>query len=268
MSYMIGYSGATKTEAELLSWSGWFQIDPEFRRRIKNLMDFCIANGRPIGIGNAYRSTSQQTSLFLQRHTEVAVGGCCGYRGGRYALKAGMAHAAPPGASYHEPTNPAGECYAIDAVGDTVFAGQHVAEFGLVHFGNVNGELWHWQPSELPHSRSAYKASTMYPLVPFGVATPIVPAPPKPPKPAIVVPAPTLSLTQPNMSSPEVYKLQQIMQFWGWYPTQYKCDGVFGPVTAWCVAVMQKALSVAPDGVYGPQSAAAYLKFASAMQNV
>ena len=262
MSYMIGYTG--QTIEDITQWSHWTSLDQEYARRVKGLMDFCLLNGQPIGIGGADRTTAQQTSLFLSRHHLVASGGCCALNGRRYDKNPGMAHAAPPGQSYHEATSPAGKILAVDAVGNTVFAGQHCAEFGLVHFGNINGELWHWQPIELPHARSDYLPS-MHPLGVFG-QTPVTPAPnPAPPKPAIIVPAPTLQL---GSVGKEVFQLQQIMQFWGWYPATSKCDGDYGPVTKWCVAVMQQVFKTTADGLYGPKTADCYLWFATTMQNL
>ena len=258
MAYMAGYNGATKTEAELEAWPMWLAFEPEFRRRLKALFDACIATGRPIGVGGGIRSTQQQTALFLSRHYVVTTGGCCSYGGRRYALIAHKAHAAPAGRSYHEPSCADGTCLAVDLVGDVAWAVAHCAGYGLVSFANVNGEPWHLQPAEIPRSRIAGSVTP-----PLRVYSGIAVVPPAPAKPPIVVPAPTLSV---GSSGPEVARLQLVMRFWGWYAAS--CDGVFGPVTAWSVATMQKALFVAPDGVYGPATAAAYLRYAQAMQGL
>ena len=264
MTYMSGYAGATLTEAQLVASPTYNGIDPEFARRCKNLFDFCVAQGQAIGIGGGLRSTGSQTALFLQRHTEVASGGCCSYNGRRYKLRAGMAHAAPPGQSYHEPVTPTGKALAIDAVGATIFAGPHCPEFGLVHFGPINGELWHYQPIEIPHGRNQYNAATMNPLAVWGAASTPPPVPPAA-KPPIVVPVPSM---QQGSMGPEVFKLQEIMKFWGWYPATTKSDGSYGPVTVWCVAVMQQAFRIVADGGYGKQTAEAYRAFATNMQNL
>ena len=154
----------------------------------------------------------------------------------------------------------------MDLVGDVAYAATIAGKYGLVEFGNVNGEIWHHQPYELPHSRRGF-APTMVPLKPFAGLP--VPQPPKPPKPVIVVPAPTLRLVTPiNMTGPEVMKLQSIMQFWGWYPKTSRCDGWFGPVTSQAVGAMQKSLNTVQDRVYGPVTAAKYKAFAEYMASI
>lgn len=160
-------------------------------------------------------------------------------------------------------------------VGNIAYAGTLAPKFGLKHFGNINGEPWHFQPAELPNSRRNFKP-TMVPLTVWG-GTP-APVPPPPPKPIVVVPAPTLRLVTPiNMSGPEVAKLQQIMTFWGWYGYKdatgkfipYVADGWFGPKTADAVKKMQMVLGgLKVDGIYGPMTAAKYKAFAETMANL
>ena len=265
--YMTGYNGQTKTREELLKWSVWLRIEPEFRRRILALMDACLAAGKKIGVGGAWRSSDQQKNLFLSRYHIEDDGDYTGdtfWNGQYWERNAGAAPAAPPGVSYHEPCTPEGYCLAVDMVGDVAFMGTIAGNYGLVHFGNVNGEPWHLQPAEIPNSRRYFKAD-MVPLKVFG-GTP-VPQPPKPPAPIVIVPAPTLRLVSPiNMTGPEVAKLQQVMKFWGWYSNT--CDGWFGPKTDEAVKRMQKALNVLQDGVYGPVTASKYKAFATTMASI
>ena len=261
--YMTGYSGATKTLEELKVWGQYTYMEPEFARRVLALMDASIAAGHPVGIGNTWRSSVAQRQLFLARH-HVSPTGSITFEGQKWALNAGAAPSAPPGQSYHESTAPTQTpkfCLAVDFVGDTAWAERYASEFDLVTFGSINGEPWHAQPAEIPHGRSGYSSK----YEPLGSAATVPPPPPKPPVPVVVVPKPTI---RSGVSGPEVMKLQAVMQFWGWYPKTYKCDGVCGPVTAWCIAVMQKALNQKADGVYGTVTAGAYLWFATVMQGV
>lgn len=266
-TYMTGYAGKMMTRDELLKWSVWLRFEPEFRRRLLALMDACVAAGKPIGVGGGWRSSDSQRNLFLSRYIVEDDNDFTGdvfWEGKYWEKKAGAAPAAPPGLSYHEPCTPEGFCLAVDMVGDVKFASTIADKYGLLHFGNINGEWWHLQPAELPHSRRGFKAD-MVPLKVYG-GTPL-PPPPKPPKPPVVVAAPTLRLVKPiNMTGPEVAKLQQIMGFWGWYTG--KADGWFGPVTEWGVKNMQKALGITQDGVYGPITAAKYKAFAEFMATV
>lgn len=265
--YMTGYSGNTMTKEQLLKWGVWLRFDPEFRRRLLMLMDACIAAGKPIGIGGGWRSSDAQRNLFFSRYAledDNDFTGDVFWDGRFWEKRPGAAPAAPPGLSYHEPCTPDGLCLAADLVGDVKFAATLATKFGLKEFGNINGEVWHYQPYELPNSRRNFDAS-MLPLKVFGGPTP--PPPPKPPKPIVVVPVPTLRLTKPiNTTGPEVAKLQQVMNFWGWYTG--KADGWFGPITEWGVKNMQQALNVVQDGVYGPVTAAKYKAFAEYMATI
>lgn len=268
--YMAGYAGGTKTREELLTWSVWLRFEPEFRRRLLAMMDAVISSGRKIGVGGGWRSSETQKALFLSRYhieDDLDYSGDTYWNGVFWEKNPGVAPAAPPGLSYHEPVTPDGFCYAVDLIGDVLFADTIAANYGLVHFGNINGEPWHMQPAELPHSRRNYKPE-MSPIKVFNGFP--VPQPPAPPKPNIIVPAPTLKLTSPVVTyGPEVAKLQQIMKFWGWY--KGTADGWFGPVTKDGVMAMQRALGFTGgyvDGVYGPMTAAKYKAFATYMASI
>lgn len=280
-TYMTGYAGSTKDEAGLLAWGVWARFDPEFARRLKLLMDASIDAGHLCGVGGGWRSTDQQRALFLSRYHPEDDSDLSGDTYWRYTLPTPMygkaagtvveyweknpsvAPAAPPERSYHESTTTDGKCLAADMVGDLGFIRDNAAKFGLLHFGNINGELWHLQPIEIPHARRNYVRALHEPLKPLTVT---VPAPPPPPRHAVVVPVPTQRLTTPNMNGKNVAVLQQTMAFWGWY--RGKADGWFGPVTADAVKAMQRALKITVDGIYGPQSAAAYKRFAETMADI
>jgi hypothetical protein len=258
--YMTGYSGAKRTENGLLAWSVWARFDPEFRRRLKMLMDASIAAGRPVGIGGGWRASLTQKVGFLDRHEKVLFGGCCKFEGARYKLKKGRAHMAPPGMSYHESTTKDGKCLAVDMVGDMKWMTAHCEKYGLIHFGNVNGEEWHLQPIEIPHSRSRY-SSKYEPLKPWAEEVPPPPAPPK--ERPTIIPEPVIELLTPYMSGKKVAVLQQVLTFWGWYP--HTVDGWAGPKTIEGIKKMQEALKVKVDGIYGPVTATAYAKWLSEM---
>lgn len=265
--YMVGYSGQTVTYQQLQAHPLWVRLEPEFRLRLRLLMDACIKAGKPIGIGGSWRSTDAQRNLFLSRYIvedDADLTGDVFWEGKFWEKKPGVAPAAPPGLSYHEPCTPEGYCLAVDMVGDVQYAAPLAPKYGLKQFGNINGEIWHYQPYELPNSRRNFLPS-MVPLKLFIGPEPA--PPPPPPKPVVVVPAPTLKLVKPiNLTGLEVAKLQQIMAFWGWY--NGKADGWFGPVTEAAVKSMQKALGITQDGVYGPVTAAKYKAFAEFMSSV
>lgn len=155
-TYLYGYNGGRKSLAEMEQRDAWARVHPEMRRRLVALFDASQDAGHEVGFGEGWRSSAAQRQVFLERHTEVASGGCCGFDAKRWQLKANMAHAAPPGRSYHEETDAYGYCYAVDAVGDLTWLGATANAYGLVDFSDVNSEPWHLQPVELPTSRKDY----------------------------------------------------------------------------------------------------------------
>ena len=157
-TYLFGYSGGRLTLDEMATRQTWAMLHPEFRRRLMALFDAGRDVGRDVGIGEGWRSSEQQERVFLQRHVQVASGGCCGFDGKRWQLRQGMAHAAPPFRSYHESVGMPSGLWALaaDLVGDVKWANANADRFGLRHFAQVNDEPWHHQPSEVPVSRSNY----------------------------------------------------------------------------------------------------------------
>jgi hypothetical protein len=157
-TYLFGYSGGRLSLDEMATRQTWALLHPEFRRRLVHLFDLAQASGSDLGIGEGWRSSDVQRRTFLARHAEVRSGGCCSYEGKRWALIPPNAHAAPPGLSFHETAiTPSGNVgMAADLVGDLAFGRAHAAEVGLVEFSQVNREPWHFQPAELPTSRSRY----------------------------------------------------------------------------------------------------------------
>lgn len=180
LTYLYGYSGARKTKEQMLAWWQFAMVDPEMQRRWFALMDAAQDAGHDVGTGGAGRTSEGQLSLALSRHYKVSSGGCCSYQGQRYMLRAGMAHAAFPGKSYHEPTTPLGHCLAIDAFGwQDHWLKNNAHRFGLDTAEDASTkEEWHVQPIEVPASRSNYKPLFMHPL-------PVFPLPGDPP---IIIP--------------------------------------------------------------------------------
>lgn len=266
--YMTGYAGSTRTESSLLAWTVWQRFDPEFRRRLKALMDASIDAGHPVGIGGGWRSTEAQRNLFLSRYhkeDDRDLTGSVYWNQQWWEKNDGAAPAAPPGVSYHESTTRDGLCLAVDMIGDLTWMTANCGKFGLIHFGNINGEKWHLQPAEIPHSRRNYSASLHEPL-PVWPMSSVAPTPPSPPKPIVVVPQPTIRLREPYQSGKNVASLQQVMTFWGWYKSAV--DGWAGPKTIEAIKAMQKTLRLTQDGVYGTITAAAYKKFAEQMAEI
>lgn len=254
-TYRTGYGTTRRTLTELKAWTPFAKLLPEVQRRLIAVMDLSHAHGRDVGVGGGYRSSDSQLTLFLSRHYQVASGGCCGYAGKRYALRSGMAHAAPPSLSYHEETIN-GYGLAADMVGwEDGWAETQLKNYGLRSFANLSGsarEGWHWQPIEVPTSRSSFNPTVhKIGVWPIPALT----------KPDPVIPTPTLKV---GSTGGEVYELQQHLTFWKWYTATI--DGSFGPITAEAVKKMQTAVKVGADGVYGSVTANAYLAWLKAMQ--
>jgi peptidoglycan hydrolase-like protein with peptidoglycan-binding domain len=149
--YPDGYSGLTKTIDQVFARSSVKMLHPEYQKRWKGLM---IASQGKLGVGGGGRSTEQQKRVFLERHQKVASGGCCSYQGLRYQIRTGMAHAAPPGRSFHEDIVYGGAA-AVDAVGDLKWAAVNCEKYGLEQ-ATWGGEVWHFQFTEFPHSVSQW----------------------------------------------------------------------------------------------------------------
>jgi len=128
-------------------------LHSEYQRRWRGLM---VASKGKLGIGGAGRSSAQQERVFLERHYKVSSGGCCSYKGQRYHLRTGAAHAAPPGKSFHEDVV-YGYAAAVDAVGDLKWAALNCEAYGLEQ-ATWGGEVWHFQFTEFPHSVSQWQA--------------------------------------------------------------------------------------------------------------
>lgn len=157
ITYRAGYAGARMTLAELRAWDRFSRLAPELQRRLVAVMDAARAAGTDLGIGGGYRYPAEQERLFLERHEPVTVGGCCGWNGRRYNLRAGLAHAAPPGRSYHEIG------LAVDLLGwENGWFEKNAAAYGLRTFASLvnNREPWHAQPVEIATSRAAYDPVT------------------------------------------------------------------------------------------------------------
>lgn len=268
--YLTGYNGTVRTRAELLAWSHWQNLDPEYQRRALAILDASILAGRPLGIGEIFRLFTQQESTFFARHHEVKIGGCCTYNGKRYAKNPKVAHAAPPGRSYHEATTPQGKALAIDFTGDLTFLALNAARYGLIEFSKVNSEPWHGQPKELPQARARYVAATMAPLKPF-----LLPGEPPPAPVKVYAPTPTLrvrrNLLDGKNAAGETRRLQLACNFWGWRDAMGRTlivDDGFGDRTAQGVCSMQRTLGATVDGVYGPATARAFQRHLDAMSAI
>lgn len=130
MTFPDGYRGNRVTLAQLRTHSTFANLHPEMRRRVEAMM---IASGGTIGIGTGYRSPASQDAEYNRRQQ----------------LKAQGVHVAPM-----TPSSRSWHCAgaAVDLVGDTHWAGIHAPQFGLIQ-ATWGGEVWHFQPVELPHAR-------------------------------------------------------------------------------------------------------------------
>lgn len=155
--YLFGYGSTTLSLAELESRQVWRLLHPEFRRRLVAMFDACPGSA---GCGGGARTSAEQRALFLSRYDVVTSGGTTFFEGKWWRRKEGVAAAAPPGLSYHEVTTPDGFALAIDVVGDQAWMRANAWRWKLHDFSDVNGELWHHQPVEIPNSRRQYNAQS------------------------------------------------------------------------------------------------------------
>ncbi len=162
--YGYGRPPAQLTAAELEQRTNWRNLHPEFRRRLVAMFDAAAAQGRVLGLGGGWRSTASQEQVFFARHEQVRIGGCCLHNGKRWKLRKGMAHAAPPGRSWHEGHPDFGNlALAADLIGDTNWSMANCHLYGLRHFGppSTLKEPWHYQPLEVPPARSQYRGEKL-----------------------------------------------------------------------------------------------------------
>lgn len=161
-TYLYGYATPTQrlTLEELNQRWQWYMIHPEIRNRMIAMFNAAQDVGTDVGIGGGARSISGQETLFLARHDRVLFGGCCTYKGKRYRLRKGMAHAAPPGLSYHEEGVVDGFGVAADLIGNLGWMRENCAKYGLKEF-TASKEPWHVQPTEFPNARSQYKGEPL-----------------------------------------------------------------------------------------------------------
>ena len=163
--YPNGYSGQVVTLDRLRAIHEP-KMHPEYARRFFALV---VEGDGILGIGGGWRSTDAQRMVFLARHVQVSSGGCCGWDGKRWALKPGMAHAAPPGASFHESqtfTSGVEGYQAVDIVGRNgkhseaqAWMRDNEARFGLRSFYDIGNEPWHVQCFDIPLGVSKWKAA-------------------------------------------------------------------------------------------------------------
>lgn len=266
ITYRTGYGTERKTLTQLKAWIRFANIHPEIQKRVIGLMDAARAHGVDLGVGGGFRTFEEQKSLFLSRHNRVASGGCCSFEGSRYALVAGMAHAAPPYRSFHEGTislNSKLYGVALDMVGwENGWMEKNLAAYGLRSFAALSGSMrepWHIQPIEFPTSRSSYdpKLHTLKNWTLPGINPPTTGA--------VDVPTPTLRI---GSTGTEVRELQSHCRFWGWYPSTAAIDGDFGSVTDGAVKKMQAILKITQDGVYGTVTAEKYRQHLIALANL
>ena len=142
-TYPSGYGSEYLSLAKLRDKYGP-KMHPEYAARLFACIE---AAGGLVGIGNGWRSTSQQAANY-KKHP------------GRFA---------PPGKSFHEShTWRSGiEGFAaVDTVGRHSNEGHqdawawmrdHAGKFGLHTFHDVNGEPWHTQFNDLPNGVSSWK---------------------------------------------------------------------------------------------------------------
>jgi hypothetical protein len=216
------------------------KLHPEFWRRYKALMQYALTHGYYLGVGTGWRVQP---------------------------IKPGFA---APGNSNHEgfpADGVSGGAVAIDTVCAPAwgFMEKNLKLYGLRSFNQPTttgykgtDEPWHIQPAEIPASR-------MWRKEPWKLNTFQLPnTAPVPPKEVLATPSGSPSFKQgatdasTKMAGAEggrVTWLQTILR--DEYTISLVPDGQFGPKTDVSLRVMQTALKVTVDGIYGNQTAAA-----------
>jgi len=227
-SFLFGYAGKRKTEAQMNQVAGWNKLHPEVRRRALALMNACPYD---LGFGNGYRTTAQQ-----EWTNENSAGTTAGN-------------------SYHEATDFLGYALALDFLNympAIKWAVQHAAEYGFQTGTKwVTPERWHFQLVEVPASKRNYKPN-LYPIKYFNLPgetaerkyySPFPPAPLK-----------------PGDKSDRVRQLQAQLAAWSKNPGAI--DGQYGARTRAAVEAGQREASrfdPGPyDGIYGARTKAAF----------
>jgi hypothetical protein len=247
MQVPFGYGSQRVSVDRLDDHATWAKLHPDFKRRVLEMFD--AANGH-VGCGTGWRSDDVQRTIFLQRHT-VSAKGTILWEGKRWALKPGMAAAAPPGSSFHEGVNN-GAAMAIDIVGDVAWADAHAAQFGLVQFATVNHEPWHFQCTELPHGVKGWIAAGRPQPTQHKPAKPVIEKPAQPTVTPTGAQHPILHLGD---HGPAVATMQGMLIAAGdMKDTPGNHDGRLGPKTQQVLKKFQTEHRLKPDGICGPRT--------------
>jgi hypothetical protein len=139
-------------------------INSKFGDRLKSMM----AERPGVSIGQGFRSSADQRSMFLARYSKTSEKTGVYWDGSYWKKHSGVPDAAPPGMSMHELGLAADLHYATKA--DENWVQQNAARFGLKTIASIN-EPWHVQPAELPNSRREYeKGGAIWGRGPSGAA--------------------------------------------------------------------------------------------------
>lgn len=168
-TYLFGYgsgpwgASATRRTREWIEAHSDFgspRMHPELMRRLFALCDAAIDDGTDLGFGGGARDPQEQEDLFLERHYIVPCpGGIIRWDGKCWQRYSWAASAAPPGRSYHEfDSTPLG-AIAVDMVGNHAWATPRTHQYGLRNW--LANEPWHYQPYEVPNSRSNYTGTPL-----------------------------------------------------------------------------------------------------------
>jgi len=246
--YLYGYNSwqTRLTLPELDQRWAWYRLHPEFRRRLVAMFDAAQAEGTDLGLGGGARSADGQRKLFLQRHEVSNVFPCCTFEGKKYKLRRGMAHAAPPGRSYHEDDAYQGFGVAADLVGDLVWMKRNALRFGFREFSDLK-EAWHVQPFEFTDARSKNGNRQLRVWV--------LPEPPQPPKPpAVNDPRQPRMTLRARVQGPDVFVLQRALN--NLMGAKLSVDGVMGTrgETIAAVRMWQQFFKLPVTGVVDQQT--------------
>lgn len=227
-TYLYGYNGGRKTLAQMDADPSWNKLHPEFRRRLGAMMDACPHD---LGFGGGWRSDASQN-----------------------ALHEAQPYLSPTAkSSYHCSTDPFGYALAADLLNyDPAirWANENCGRFWLYDLSGYRSERWHFQPKEIPRSRSNYRSAVhTIQYWPNGSGT------------VFTCPWPNVSMKQ-GSSGEAVARMQTQLKAWlGFYSAAI--DGQYGPKTVAAVKLAQAELirtgrDPGPvDGQFGPRTRAA-----------
>lgn len=138
----VTFRGKPTTLAELVQKKEFLNAHPDLQKAFIQAALDAREEGKILGITSGFRSSQDQTALFLSRYQPVDYETGSFYQGRYWDKKdPSFADVAVPGAKWsnHE------HGLAFDVEGDIDWLISHASKYGLENFANINNEPWHFQ---------------------------------------------------------------------------------------------------------------------------